>query len=127
MLCCYCYCYYCNCTIQPENILCGEKIGDIKIADFGLSKLVLPDEIMKMPCGTLSYVAPEVRHSTNSNTHSVRIIAGSVSTTLRVQLQLMLSIVALVVQLVQQLLAVQCCVLATAVSVSLLRPRKQLY
>jgi serine/threonine protein kinase len=54
-----------QCTTQPENILCGEKIGDIKIADFGLSKLVLPDEIMKMPCGTLSYVAPEVRHSQN--------------------------------------------------------------
>ena len=48
-------------ALQPENILCGEKIYDIKIADFGLSKLVLPDEIMKMPCGTLSYVAPEVR------------------------------------------------------------------
>jgi serine/threonine protein kinase len=47
-------------TAQPENILCGERMGDIKIADFGLSKLVLPDEIMKMPCGTLSYVAPEV-------------------------------------------------------------------
>ncbi|CAM9239606.1 unnamed protein product [Phaeothamnion confervicola] len=46
--------------LKPENILCGEHIGDIKIADFGLSKIVLPDEIMKMPCGTLSYVAPEV-------------------------------------------------------------------
>ncbi|KAG5175767.1 kinase-like domain-containing protein, partial [Tribonema minus] len=46
--------------LKPENILCGQKMGDIKIADFGLSKLVLPDEIMKMPCGTLSYVAPEV-------------------------------------------------------------------
>ncbi|KAG5178661.1 kinase-like domain-containing protein [Tribonema minus] len=46
--------------LKPENILCGQKVGDIKIADFGLSKLVLPDEIMKMPCGTLSYVAPEV-------------------------------------------------------------------
>ena len=28
----------------------------------GLSKLVLPKEIMHMPCGTLSYVAPEVRY-----------------------------------------------------------------
>lgn len=46
--------------LKPENILCGSSIGDIKIADFGLSKLVLPDEIMKLPCGTLSYVAPEV-------------------------------------------------------------------
>jgi len=46
--------------LKPENILCGHKIGDIKIADFGLSKVILPDEIMDMPCGTLSYVAPEV-------------------------------------------------------------------
>ncbi|CAM9376386.1 unnamed protein product [Chrysoparadoxa australica] len=46
--------------LKPENILCGHGIGDIKIADFGLSKMVLPDQIMKMPCGTLSYVAPEV-------------------------------------------------------------------
>lgn len=46
--------------IKPENILCGDKLSDLKIADFGLSKLVHPEEIMKMPCGTLNYVAPEV-------------------------------------------------------------------
>lgn len=46
--------------LKPENILCGETLNDIKIADFGLSKLVYPHELMKMPCGTLSYVAPEV-------------------------------------------------------------------
>ena len=40
--------------------MCGEKLNDLKIADFGLSKLVHPQEIMKMPCGTLNYVAPEV-------------------------------------------------------------------
>ncbi|TMW62159.1 hypothetical protein Poli38472_009652 [Pythium oligandrum] len=45
--------------IKPENVLCGDQ-GDLKIADFGLSKLVHPEEIMKMPCGTLNYVAPEV-------------------------------------------------------------------
>lgn len=46
--------------LKPENILCGERPSDLKIADFGLSKLVHPEEIMKMPCGTLNYVAPEV-------------------------------------------------------------------
>lgn len=46
--------------IKPENILCGESFGDLRIADFGLSQLVSPHEIMKMPCGTLNYVAPEV-------------------------------------------------------------------
>ncbi len=46
--------------IKPENILCGDKVHDVSIADFGLSKLVHPNEVMTMPCGTLTYVAPEV-------------------------------------------------------------------
>ncbi len=46
--------------LKPENILCGNDMMDVKIADFGLSKLIYPDEVMKLPCGTLSYVAPEV-------------------------------------------------------------------
>jgi serine/threonine protein kinase len=32
----------------------------IKITDFGLSKLVIPGELMKESCGTPAYVAPEV-------------------------------------------------------------------
>lgn len=46
--------------LKPENILCGEELDDIKIADFGLSKMILPTEMMDAACGTLSYVAPEV-------------------------------------------------------------------
>mmetsp|Transcript_24409 Transcript_24409/g.35872 ORF Transcript_24409/g.35872 Transcript_24409/m.35872 type:complete len:819 (+) Transcript_24409:77-2533(+) len=46
--------------IKPENILCGDSLEDIKIADFGLSKMLLPQERMDTACGTLSYVAPEV-------------------------------------------------------------------
>ncbi len=46
--------------LKPENILCGENLEDLKIADFGLSKMVLPKETMALACGTLSYVAPEV-------------------------------------------------------------------
>ena len=46
--------------IKPENILCGESLEDVKIADFGLSKMILPEEKMDVACGTLSYVAPEV-------------------------------------------------------------------
>ena len=26
--------------LKPENILCGEELDDIKIADFGLSKVI---------------------------------------------------------------------------------------
>lgn len=46
--------------LKPENILCGEDLEDLKIADFGLSKMILPKEKMDTACGTLSYVAPEV-------------------------------------------------------------------
>jgi len=46
--------------IKPENILCGAELEDLKIADFGLSKMILPKEKMDNACGTLSYVAPEV-------------------------------------------------------------------
>ena len=46
--------------IKPENILCGADMHNVKIADFGLSKMVVPLEQMNSACGTLSYVAPEV-------------------------------------------------------------------
>lgn len=46
--------------LKPENILCGENLEDLKIADFGLSKMIMPTEKMEQACGTLSYVAPEV-------------------------------------------------------------------
>jgi len=46
--------------LKPENILCGQELEDLKIADFGLSKMLLPKERMDTACGTLSYVAPEV-------------------------------------------------------------------
>lgn len=46
--------------IKPENVLCGDNFDEVKIADFGLSKMVLPTEKMDTACGTLSYVAPEV-------------------------------------------------------------------
>ena len=48
--------------IKPENILLVDKseLPTIKLADFGLSKLVGPEEMLYAPCGTLAYVAPEV-------------------------------------------------------------------
>lgn len=41
---------------KPENILCKDSLFDIKIGDFGLSKLVFPDEKLDYPCGTLNYI-----------------------------------------------------------------------
>lgn len=48
--------------LKPENILCADTEDDanIIIADFGLSKFFSPEEVMKVPCGTITYCAPEV-------------------------------------------------------------------
>lgn len=48
--------------IKPENILLSDNsdLPTIKLADFGLSKLVGPEDTLDVPCGTLGYVAPEV-------------------------------------------------------------------
>ena len=51
--------------LKPENVLieCDEQTNEIqhiKLTDFGLSKIVVPGEVMFESCGTPAYVAPEV-------------------------------------------------------------------
>ena len=48
--------------LKPDNIMITQQneFGVIKIMDFGLSKIVSPNEKMVEGYGTLSYVAPEV-------------------------------------------------------------------
>jgi serine/threonine protein kinase len=48
--------------IKPENILMTDDTeeADIRLVDFGLSKIIGPDQNCKEPYGTISYVAPEV-------------------------------------------------------------------
>jgi len=48
--------------LKPENILMVDKseVSDIKLVDFGLSKIIGPNETCNEPFGTLGYVAPEV-------------------------------------------------------------------
>ena len=49
--------------IKPENVLIetdDNRITNVKIIDFGLSKATLPHQLLTDQCGTLSYVAPEV-------------------------------------------------------------------
>ena len=48
--------------LKPDNIMITQQneYGVIKIMDFGLSKIVSPNEKMVDGYGTLSYVAPEV-------------------------------------------------------------------
>ena len=48
--------------LKPENIIVSDdtESPEIKITDFGLSKIVGPKETSKEPFGTLSYAAPEI-------------------------------------------------------------------
>ncbi|XP_059613735.1 ovarian-specific serine/threonine-protein kinase Lok-like [Phlebotomus argentipes] len=64
---CYavCYLHTQNIThrdLKPENILLAtrEDVTLAKVTDFGLSKLVRTNSVMKTMCGTPQYVAPEV-------------------------------------------------------------------
>ena len=48
--------------LKPENILLASK-GDnapIKVADFGLARVMKKGDVMKTACGTPGYVAPEI-------------------------------------------------------------------
>ena len=48
--------------LKPENILlaCKEDNAPIKVADFGLARVMKKGDVMKTACGTPGYVAPEV-------------------------------------------------------------------
>ena len=51
--------------IKPQNILVEvvpntKKIINIKLTDFGLSKIVKPGETMMGSCGTPQYIAPDI-------------------------------------------------------------------
>lgn len=48
--------------LKPENILLADSSpdADIKVADFGLARVVSSNDMMKTACGTPGYVAPEV-------------------------------------------------------------------
>jgi len=48
--------------LKPENLLLESKAADarVKIADFGLSKIMEATSVLQTACGTPGYVAPEV-------------------------------------------------------------------
>jgi len=52
--------------LKPENLLLktGDDDKEVKIADFGLSKIVGTEKMMQTACGTPGYVAPEVLTAT---------------------------------------------------------------
>jgi serine/threonine protein kinase len=65
--------------LKPENIMieiddtgATTEVHQIKLADFGLSKIIVPGEIMHESCGTPAYVAPDVLKRTGYS-HEVDI------------------------------------------------------
>jgi serine/threonine-protein kinase CHEK2 len=46
--------------IKPENILLVDKNLHVKLADFGLAKIIGEESFTTTLCGTPSYVAPEI-------------------------------------------------------------------
>jgi len=56
----------CHRDLKPENLLLksSEYDTEVKIADFGLSKIVNQKVMMQTACGTPGYVAPEVLNAT---------------------------------------------------------------
>jgi serine/threonine protein kinase len=56
----------CHRDLKPENILYASPAEDaqIKLADFGLAKVVDDKTIMMTACGTPGYVAPEILKNT---------------------------------------------------------------
>jgi len=48
--------------LKPENLLLRDEkeVSEVKLADFGLSKIVSQKVMMQTACGTPGYVAPEV-------------------------------------------------------------------
>lgn len=46
--------------IKPENILLTDKNLNVKLADFGLAKIIGEESFTTTLCGTPSYVAPEI-------------------------------------------------------------------
>ena len=52
-----------HCDLKPENILISCSKYDtfkVKLADFGLAKMIGPNDCVTNPCGTIAYIAPEV-------------------------------------------------------------------
>ena len=58
--------------LKPANVLltCHEP-PIVKVADFGLAKLVKSGTMLRTACGTPMYAAPEVRNSSSGYDHAV--------------------------------------------------------
>jgi len=46
--------------LKPENVVFFEKLGLVKLTDFGFSNKFLPGQKLETFCGSLAYSAPEI-------------------------------------------------------------------
>ncbi|KAI9818161.1 MAG: hypothetical protein M1827_000786 [Pycnora praestabilis] len=56
--------------IKPENILLVDKELSVKLADFGLAKIIGEESFTTTLCGTPSYVAPEILENTKQRKYT---------------------------------------------------------
>ena len=61
--------------MKPDNILLENENEEVllKISDFGLSKFVNQDSVMRTLCGTPLYVAPEVLLTGGRGTYTQKV------------------------------------------------------
>ncbi|KAL3998674.1 Protein kinase domain family protein [Acanthocheilonema viteae] len=46
--------------LKPENVVFFERLGMVKLTDFGFSNKFIPGEQLETACGSLAYSAPEI-------------------------------------------------------------------
>ena len=46
--------------LKPENVVFFEKLGLVKLTDFGFSNMFAPGKKLETSCGSLAYSAPEI-------------------------------------------------------------------
>ena len=46
--------------LKPENVVFFEKLGMVKLTDFGFSNKFDPGQRLQTSCGSLAYSAPEI-------------------------------------------------------------------
>ncbi|KAF8416720.1 kinase-like domain-containing protein [Tirmania nivea] len=68
--------------IKPENILLCDKNLSVKLADFGLAKIIGEDSFTTSLCGTPSYVAPEILENHKNRKYSKAVDVWSLGVVL---------------------------------------------
>ena len=59
--------------IKPENILLVDQDLSVKVADFGLAKIIGEESFTTTLCGTPSYVAPEILENSNHRRYTRKV------------------------------------------------------